>query len=72
MRPIDWLTRRSVMIVDLSQELAEELRDTLDQVIGEMSGEIADTDNPAFRRDLESRRERLRSVRSQLDGAPAQ
>jgi hypothetical protein len=55
------------MSLDLSQELAEELRVTLGQVIGDMSGEIADTDNPAFRRDLEARRERLRSVHSQLD-----
>ncbi len=60
------------MILDLSQELAEELRVTLEQVIGDMSGEIAGTDNPAFRRDLEVRRERLRSVRSQLDGASIQ
>ncbi len=57
------------MIVDLSQETAEELRVTLEQVIGDMSSEIADTDNPAFRRELEVRRERLRSVHSQLDSA---
>jgi hypothetical protein len=69
---IDWVTRRLAMILDLSQELAEELHVTLDQVISDMSGEIADTDNPAFRRDLEARRERLRSVRSQLDGVSIQ
>lgn len=58
------------MILELSQELAEELRITLEEVIGDMSGEIADTDNPAFRRGLQARRERLKSVRSQLDGVP--
>jgi hypothetical protein len=56
------------MILDLSDELAEELRDTLGQVVGDMSSEIADTDNPAYRRGLEARREKLRSVISQLGG----
>ena len=60
------------MNVDLTQEVAEELRVTLGQVIGDMSSEIADTDNPAFRRELEARRERLRSVCSQLDGLSPQ
>jgi hypothetical protein len=68
MRYIAWVRRRLAMILDLSQELAQELRETLEQVISDMSSEIADTDNPAFRRDLQARRERLKSVRSQLDG----
>ena len=55
------------MILDLSQEIAEELRVTLEQVIGDLSSEIADTDNPAFHRELDARRERLRSVHSQLE-----
>jgi hypothetical protein len=72
MKKISWATRRLTMVLDLSPELAEELRVTLGQVISDMSGEIAGTDNPAYRRDLEARRERLRSVQSQLDGAPIQ
>jgi hypothetical protein len=59
------------MIVELSEPLAEELRDTLGQVLGDMSSEIADTDNPAYRRTLESRRQLLRAVLSQLDGSDA-
>lgn len=54
------------MKLELEQSQAEELRATLDEVIGDMSSEIADTDNPAYRRGLEARRERLRSIRSQL------
>lgn len=55
------------MIVDLPQELAEELRVTLEQVISDMSSEIADTDNATYRKGLQARRERLRTVYSQLD-----
>ena len=58
------------MNLDVSQEDAEELRVTLEQVIGDMSSEIADTDNPAYRRALQARRERLRSIRSKLDDVP--
>ena len=54
------------MILDLSQSLAEELHDTVTGVLGDMSTEIADTDNPAYRRTLEARRDRLRSVLAQL------
>jgi hypothetical protein len=50
------------MTLDLSEELAVELRETLDAVMSDMSSEIADTDNAAFRRGLEDRRERLRSI----------
>lgn len=57
------------MILDLSQEVAEELRVTLEQVIGDLSSEIAGTDNPGYRRELEAGRERLRSVHSQLETA---
>ena len=55
------------MILELEQPLAEELRDTLSQVISDMSSEIANTDNPGFRRDLGARRDRLRSVLARLD-----
>lgn len=56
------------MMLELSEPLAEELRTTLGEVLGDMSSEIADTDNPVYRRNLEARRERLTAIRSQLDG----
>jgi len=56
------------MILDLSQSLAEELRATLEEVIGDMSSEIAGTDNPGYRRGLEARRQRLKAIHSQVDG----
>ncbi len=59
------------MILELSQSQSEELRDTLGQVISDMSSEIAGTDNPQYRRELEARRDRLRSVQAQLDGSKA-
>jgi hypothetical protein len=61
----------SVMKLDLSDTLAEELHDTLGEVLGEMSSEIADTDNPIYRGVLEARRERLRAIRSQLENSKA-
>lgn len=59
------------MILELSESLAEELRDTLREVLGDMSSEIANTDNPTYREILETRRERLRSIHAQLDGSKA-
>lgn len=54
------------MILELSDPLAEELKATIEQVVSDMSSEIADTDNPGFRRDLEARRQRLRSIQALL------
>jgi hypothetical protein len=56
------------MILELSPSLAGELRDTVTGVLSEMSSEIADTDNASYRRRLEARRERLRSLLALLDG----
>jgi hypothetical protein len=55
------------MILDLAQPLGDELRATLSEVVRDMSSEIADTDNPGFRRDLEARRDRLRSLLALLE-----
>ncbi len=55
------------MMLELSAPCAEELRSTLDQVLSDMSSEIADTDNPSYRRQLRDRRERLLQIQSQLD-----
>ena len=38
------------------------LRDVLAAVVRDMSPEIADTDNAAYRRDLKARRDRLQHV----------
>jgi hypothetical protein len=51
----------------LSDEEASSLRDLLDGALREMSMEIADTDNPEFRKGLRNTRECLRRVRSALD-----
>ena len=53
------------MVVELSDELSEELGNTLGAVIADMSSEIADTDNPGYRRELKARRERLRLIHHQ-------
>jgi hypothetical protein len=55
------------MKLELSEEFVEELRKTLGEVIGDMSSEIADTDNPSYRRSLDARRERLRSIVAMLE-----
>ncbi len=54
------------MKLDLSEPLADELRSTLEAVLGDMSSEIAGTDNPTYRRELLNRRERLAAIYSQL------
>ncbi|MGP0109820.1 MAG: hypothetical protein ACLPR9_13350 [Acidimicrobiales bacterium] len=57
-----------MMILNLSESLAEELRQTLEEVVGDMSSEIADTDNPIYRKQLQARRERLAAIRAELGG----
>lgn len=54
------------MMLELSDDVAEELRDTLEQVISDMSSEIADTDNARFRAGLLERRARLQQALGQL------
>jgi hypothetical protein len=55
------------MKVDLSDEQSEELGVTLANVISDMSSEIADTDNPGYRRELQARRARLQSIVESLE-----
>jgi hypothetical protein len=55
--------------IELSAEEAAEVRDLLGQVLGDLSQEIADTDNPDYRRGLQARRERLVAVQARLGGA---
>lgn len=54
------------MNVELDDEEAEELRAVLDGVLGELSTEIADTDNAAFRASLNRRRDLIRGVHERL------
>jgi hypothetical protein len=56
--------------LELSAEDVELLGEVLDATIRDLSPEIADTDNPAYRRGLVERRQRLQDLRSRLN-APA-
>jgi hypothetical protein len=55
--------------LELNDEEAADLASVLDDVIGDLSPEIADTDNVAYRADLKRRRDHLRAIRAQLPGA---
>jgi hypothetical protein len=52
--------------LELSAEDVELLREVLDATIRDLSPEIADTDNPGYRRGLVERRERLQGIRARL------
>ena len=54
------------MELTLTESEATELRDLLDESLGDLSSEIADTDNPTYRLALKERRVRLQAVRAQL------
>jgi hypothetical protein len=56
------------MELTLTETEATELRDLLDGSLGDLSSEIADTDNPAYRLALKERRTQLQAVRAQLAG----
>ena len=53
--------------VELSADQVVLLGDVLDSSIRDLSPEIADTDNPTFRRQLIERREQLRTIRGLLE-----
>jgi len=59
------------MDLRLTDDEATELRDLLDGSLGDLSSEIADTDNPSYRLALKQRRVHLRAVRSRLAGGQA-
>lgn len=54
------------MDVRLDQSQAAALAEVLDEVLGDLSAEIAGTDNPEYRAALNRRRDHLRAVRRQL------
>ena len=56
------------MELTLTEPEATELRDLLDGSLGDLSSEIADTDNPSYRLALKERRDCLRAVRDKLSG----
>ena len=57
------------MELTLTDEEATELRDLLDGSLGDLSSEIADTDNPGYRLTLKERRTHLQAVRARLEEA---
>ena len=57
------------MNLDIGEEQASELRAVLDEVLGDISSEIADTDNSEYRVILRGRRDRIREIREQLGTA---
>jgi hypothetical protein len=57
------------MPIDLNDEEADLLRDVLESVVSDLSPEIADTDNPFYRRELIGRRDRLRAILDKVSGA---
>jgi hypothetical protein len=54
------------MMLTLSIPQADALARTLDRELGDLSSEIADTDNPQFRAQLIEHRARLSEIRAQL------
>jgi hypothetical protein len=54
--------------LELAPEEVEVVRDVLSSAISDLSPEIADTDNPEYRRELQARRELLRAVVARLPG----
>jgi hypothetical protein len=54
------------MKLELTGDQASELRLLLDSALGELSHEIADTDNPRFRQRLRDRRVALEAIAHEL------
>ena len=50
------------MHLELNEEECDALRKALDGAVKELSGEIADTDNPGYRLTLKARRDRLHAI----------
>jgi hypothetical protein len=54
------------MELELTEDQASELEQLLDGALGELSHEIADTDNPQFRQRLRDRRGALEAIAHEL------
>jgi hypothetical protein len=55
------------MELHLDDVQVSELQDLLMSALGELSSEIADTDNPAFQRKLRARRHQLQTTLEEID-----
>jgi len=55
------------MLLELNDDEALALRDAVSSTVSDLSPEIADTDNPRYRRELKARRDLLSAVVRQLD-----
>lgn len=58
------------MLIEISEEQARELHELLESSLGDLSSEIAGTDNAEYRQGLRQRRTVLESVLFQLDNPP--
>jgi hypothetical protein len=58
------------MLVELTEAQCAELQRLLEDSLGDLSTEIADTDNPGYREGLRERRTVLESVLFLLDNPP--
>lgn len=65
------VVKENAMQLELTEEEAEILREVLGTHLGDLSAEIANTDNPSFRRMLRNRRDRLARVHDALGEKPA-
>ena len=59
------------MKIELSEAQRAELKELLRTSLGDLSTEIADTDNAGYRSGLRDRRDILQSVLALLEGTPA-
>jgi hypothetical protein len=58
------------MVIELTEEQCAELQRLLEESLGDLSSEIADTDNPSYREGLRQRRAVQESILFQLDNPP--
>ena len=58
------------MLIELDEEQCSELQGLLESSLGDLSTEIAGTDNAEYREGLRERRRILESVLYQLDNPP--
>jgi hypothetical protein len=59
-------TRETTVQLELNDEETAALRRLFEEALRELSGEIADTDNAAYRHGLNQYRDTLRTIQSKL------
>ncbi len=65
------MEKEHTMKIELTDQEAADLRELLSGSLGDLSSEIAATDNAAYREGLRARRSSLERVLAQLGAAPA-